>query len=448
MSQTHDLIILGAGSGGLATAFRAAAHGARVALLEPGALGGTCVNVGCVPKKAMWYAAQMAEAQQLARDYGFDLTPGTLNWETFVTRRQAYIDGIHESYRRRIEKAGIERIAAKGRFVAAHVVEADDRRLQAPHVVIANGARSRKLDLQGFELGIDSDGFFDLTACPKRAAIVGGGYIAVELGGVLNALGAEVDIMARHRLLSGFDDDLSRALGEWMRSDGIGVHYHCNVQGVRRKDDGLHLDCDSDTGRGAYDVVLWAVGRVANSEDLGLETVGVDCDDDGHIVVDAYQNTSASGIYAVGDVTARPALTPVAVAAGRHLADRLFGGDDDARLDYDNIPSVAFSHPPLASVGLDEGTARQQAGDSVRCYRTGFTPMQLALSERPRKMQMKLVCEGHDEKVVGVHILGPGADEMIQGFAVAVKMGACKADFDATVAVHPTAAEELVTMTG
>src|SRR5699024_9043335 len=182
---------------------------------------------------------------------GFDLTPGTLNWETFVTRRQAYIDGIHESYRRRIEKAGIERIAAKGRFVAAHVVEADDRRLQAPHVVIANGARSRKLDLQGFELGIDSDGFFDLTACPKRAAIGGGGYIAVELGGVLNALGAEVDIMARHRLLSGFDDDLSRTLGEWMRSDGIGIHYHCNVQGVRRKDGGLHLDCDSGSGSGA-----------------------------------------------------------------------------------------------------------------------------------------------------------------------------------------------------
>ncbi len=447
MSHTHDLIVLGAGSGGLATAFRAAAHGARVALLEPGALGGTCVNVGCVPKKAMWYAAQMAEAQQLARDYGFDLAPGSLDWPAFVARRQRYIDGIHASYRKRIEATGIELIAASGRMVAEQTVALPDRELHAPHVVLATGARSRRLDVPGFDLGIDSDGFFDLQACPRRVAIVGGGYIAVELGGVLHALGAQVDIMARHRLLSGFDDDMTDALGEWMRADGIGVHYRCNVQGVRREDDGLHLSCDSTAGEGAYDLVLWAVGRVPNSEGLGLDAVGVDRDEDGHILVDAFQNTSVPGIHAIGDVTARPALTPVAVAAGRRLSDRLFGGDDDARLDYTDIPSVVFAHPPLGSVGLDEAAAREQAGDSVRCYRSRFTSMQLALSERPRKTLMKLVCEGDDERVVGVHVLGPGADEMIQGFAVAVKMGARKADFDATVAVHPTSAEELVLMT-
>lgn len=446
MSHTHDLIVLGAGSGGLATAFRAASHGARVALLEPRELGGTCVNVGCVPKKAMWYAAQMAEAQELAHDYGFGLAPGRLDWEVFVARRQRYIEGIHASYRKRIEASGVELIAAKGRITAPETVQASERMLKAPHIVLATGARPRRLSVPGFDLGIDSDGFFDLRACPGRVAVVGGGYIAAELGGVLQALGAEVDIMARHRLMSGFDDDMSDALGEWMRAEGIGVHYRCNVQGVRREDDGLHLSCDSAVGKGAYDLVLWAVGRVPNSGDIGLETVGVECDEKGHVVTDAFQNTTVPGIHAIGDVTARKALTPVAVAAGRRLADRLFGGEEEARLDYKDVPSVVFSHPPLASVGLGEAAARAQAGDNVRCYRTRFTPMQMALSERPHKALMKLVCEGRDERVVGVHVLGPGADEMIQGFAVAVKMGARKADFDATVAVHPTSAEELVLM--
>lgn len=446
MLHTHDLIVLGAGSGGLATAFRAASHGARVALLEPSALGGTCVNVGCVPKKAMWYAAQMAEAQQLARDYGFGLTPGRLDWEAFVARRQRYIDGIHASYRKRIEAAGIELVPALGNISAAQTVQVEGRALHAPHIVLATGAHSRKLDVPGFDLGIDSDGFFDLEACPSRVAIVGGGYIAVELGGLLHALGAEVDILARSRLLHGFDTGMTDALGELMRDEGIGVHYRCDVRSVRRENDGLHLDCDAATGDKAYDQVLWAVGRVPNSGRLGLDAVGVACDEEGHVEIDAFQNTSAEGIHAVGDVTARPALTPVAIAAGRHLADRLFGNRPDAAMDYDNIPSVVFGHPPLASVGLDEKTAREHHGESVRCYHSRFTPMQLALSDNPRKALMKMVCAGQDERVVGVHILAPGADEMIQGFAVAVKMGARKADFDATVAVHPSSAEELVLM--
>lgn len=446
MTHTHDLIVLGAGSGGLATAFRAAGHGARVALLEPKALGGTCVNVGCVPKKAMWYAAQMAEAQQLACDYGFDSTPGRLDWKTFVARRQRYIDGIHAGYRKRIQAADIELVPASGCIKAAQTVVAAGQTFTAPHIVLATGARSRVLGVPGFDLGIDSDGFFDLDACPSRVAIVGGGYIAVELSGVLRALGAEVDVLARHRLLSGFDDDMTDALGEWMRDEGVGVHYRCSVRGVRREGDGLHLETDTAAASGPHDLVLWSVGRVPNTENMGLEAVGVDCDEGGHVVTDAFQNTRADGVYAIGDVTARQALTPVAIAAGRCLADRLFDHREDARLDYTNIPSVVFGHPPLASVGLDEATARKQAGDSVRCYTTRFTPMQLALSEHPRKAMMKLVCEGGDERVVGVHILGPGADEMIQGFAVAVKMGARKADFDATVAVHPTAAEELVLM--
>lgn len=446
MQYTHDLIVLGAGSGGLATSFRAASYGARVALLEPGALGGTCVNVGCVPKKAMWYAAQVAQSQQLARDYGFSLQTGRLDWPAFVARRQRYIDNIHTSYRKRLETAGVDFMAHSGRFTAAQAVEADGRVLKAPHIVVATGAHPRQLDVPGFDLGIDSDGFFDLRACPPRVAIVGGGYIGVELGGVLHALGAEVDILARSCLLHGFDADLTDALGEWMRQAGIGVHTQCVAEAVRREADGLHVSCNGKPASKTYDQVLWAVGRVPNSENLGLQALEVERDKVGHIITDAFQNTSVSGIHAIGDVTDRQALTPVAIAAGRRLADRLFDGQAGARLDYTNIPSVVFGHPPLASVGLDEQTARKQSGDAVRCYHSRFTPMQLALSDAPHKALMKLVCVGKDQRVVGVHILGPGADEMIQGFAVAVKMGACKADFDATVAVHPTSSEELVLM--
>lgn len=446
MPYTHDLIVLGAGSGGLAAALRAARHGASVALLEPGAMGGTCVNVGCVPKKAMWFAAQMAEAQQLAQDYGFDMQPGRLNWPDFVARRQHYIDGIHTSYRKRIKAAGIDFLPVSGRISAAQTVETQEHTLHAPHIVLATGSHSRQLDVPGFDLGIDSNGFFNLRACPSRIAIIGGGYISVELAGVLRALGAEVDILARSRLLHGFDAEMTSALGDLMREKGIGVHCQYDVNSLHRKDDGLHVACDQAIDDKAYDQVLWAVGRVPNSEDIGLEGVGVERDEGGHVRTDDYQNTSVSGIYAVGDVTTRPALTPVAIAAGRCLADRLFGNQPDAHLDGANIPSVVFAHPPLAGVGLDEDAALEQYGDSVRCYRSRFTPMQLALSDAPHKALMKLICAGNDERVVGVHILGPGADEMIQGFAVAVKMGARKADFDATVAVHPTAAEEMVLM--
>ncbi|HEX7339487.1 MAG TPA: glutathione-disulfide reductase [Rhodanobacteraceae bacterium] len=446
MAFTHDLIVLGGGSGGLAGAFRAARLGARVALLEPGALGGTCVNVGCVPKKAMWYAAQMADAQNLAHDYGFDLTPGKLDWPAFIARRTAYIERIHTSYRTRLATAGIEVVAARGTLVDAQTVEAAGRELRAPHVIIATGAHARRLDVPGFDLGIDSDGFFDLRACPERVAVIGGGYIGVELAGVLHALGAEVDLLVHSRLLRHFDDEVTDALVELLRVQGIGVHLGCSVQGLRRDADRLRVAASADLSDRRYDTVLWAVGREPNSAGLGLENAGVACDERGHVRVDASQNTNVPGIYAIGDVTAGPALTPVAIAAARQLAERVFGGHADARLDFSNIPTVVFAHPPLASVGLTEQAARGQFGADVHCYRSRFTPMPLALSDTSYKAFMKLVCAGADERVVGVHALCPGADEMIQGFAVALKAGARKADFDATVAVHPSASEELVLM--
>lgn len=448
MTASHDLIVLGAGSGGLATAFRAARHGARVALVEPRELGGTCVHRGCVPKKAMWIAAQWAQEQRWATALGFDAKPGPLDWRHFREVRVAYIGGIDRRYAERLEQAGVELVRQAARFVATDTVElADGGRAQAPHVVIATGARPRRLDLPGFDLGLVSDDIFALDAAPARVAIVGGGYVASEFAGLLRALGCSVEMLARERLLGGFDAELVRALREHMHGQGIAVQLDTDVRGARRTDDGIVLDDAAVAGtRGPYDAVLWAVGRVPNTESLGLDTVRVKRDDKGHVTTDAWQDTNVAGIHAVGDVTGRHALTPVAVAAGRALADRLFGGQDESWLDYRNIPSVVFSKPPLGRVGLTEEEARERHGDAVRIHCSRFTPMAWALVGKREQSLMKLVCVGEDERVVGIHLLGASADEMLQGFAVALKRGIRKRDLDATVAIHPTSAEELVLM--
>jgi Pyruvate/2-oxoglutarate dehydrogenase complex, dihydrolipoamide dehydrogenase (E3) component, and related enzymes len=447
MASNPDLIVLGAGSGGLATAFRAAQHGARVALLDPGALGGTCVHRGCVPKKALWFAAQWAQAQQFAVDVGFASGPGPLDWERFRQVRLRYIDAIDQSYDRRLKDEGVQLIRQAGRFIAADMIElTDGSQLQAAQIVIATGARPRTLALPGFELGMVSDDVFTLRSLPRRLAIVGGGYVAAEFAGLLQALGSDVEVLAHERLLEGFDTELVGALQELMEAQRIRVNLRSAVQAVHRGTDGIRLD-DAEAGsRGPYDAVLWAVGRVPNSEALGLGSIGVETDQGGHVLIDARQDTSVKGVHAVGDVTARKALTPVAVAAGRRLADRLFGGQPGAQLDYENIPSVVFSKPPLGMVGLTEEAAREQYGDAVIVYRTRFTPMQWALTGVHGQSLMKLVCVDSDERVVGIHVLGPGADEMLQGFAVALKLGLRKCDLDATVAIHPSSAEELVLM--
>lgn len=448
MTSAHhfDYVVLGGGSGGLASAFRAARHGARVALLEPNALGGTCVNVGCVPKKAMWYAAQLAHDIERARDYGFDVAPGLLDWPHFVARRQGYIDRIHAAYRMRLADAGIEVIETHGRLLSAGRVDAQGRILEAPHVLVATGGRPRRLSTPGFEKGMVSDDFFDLRACPRSVAVIGGGYVGVELASVLHALGSRVDLYARSTLLSHFDDELGEALADAMRAEGIGVHLHADAPALLQRDGGLACSGVESGDAAPYERVLWAIGRVPNTEHIGRENVPLALDAEGHLQTDDRQNTSVDGVYAVGDVTGREALTPVAIAAGRHLSDRLFGGQPDAHLDYADIPSVVFAHPPLGMVGLSEAQARQRHGDDVRVYRARFTPMQSALSAHPQQTLMKLVCVGAEERVAGVHLFGPGSDEMLQGFAVAVKMGARKTDLDATVAIHPTSAEELVLM--
>lgn len=450
MTERYDLIVMGAGSGGLATAYRAASHGAKVALLDPAAeLGGTCVNRGCVPKKALWFSAQLAHAQMLAVDFGFASKPGPLDWARFRELRERYIEGINGRYATRLREKNIEVIHQAGHFTAAETLTlSDGRQLTSPQIVIATGARPKKLDLPGFELGLVSDDMFMLQALPARVAIVGGGYIAVEFAGLLRALGAEIDVLAVEKLLKPFDREVVGALVDNMLEHGVHIDQDSAVTALRRTDDGLVLDDKKVGTRGPFDAVLWAVGRVPNSEHLGLDSIGVPTDRRGHIIVDDAQSTSVKGVHAVGDVTANKALTPVAVAAGRGLADRLFGKKPSgaASVHSQNIPSVVFADPPLATVGLTEEEARKQHGDAVSVHRRRFKPMQFALIERNQKTFMKLVCVGDDERVVGIHLIGAGVEEMMQGFAVAMNLGLRKRDLDATIAIHPTSGEELLSM--
>jgi glutathione reductase (NADPH) len=446
MATQSDLLVIGGGSGGLAAAIRAARHGAKVTLFEPNELGGTCVNRGCVPKKAMWYAAELAGAQRMAQRVGFDVQPGALDWATFVGHREAYVLRARTAYANRLRELGIAHVPALAHFTDAHTLHAGDTDYHAPHILIATGSRPRPYDLPGGEFTIDSDGFFRLSERPQRVGIIGGGYIGVELAGVFRALGSDVELFTRNGLLSRFDADLGSVLGEMMQAEGIVHHEGCAARGVSLDGGALWMDCTDHERHGPYDRIVSAIGRLPNIESLQPGAAGVKLGRINEVVTDDFENTSVAGVYAIGDVNGKPALTPVAVAAGRQLADRLFGGRPDAHLDYSNIPSVVFSHPPVGSVGLSEEDARRQHGDAVKIHKARFSPMLWSLAGREGKTMMKLVCVGDDERVVGMHGIGLGMDEMLQGFAVAVKMGATYSDFLRTVAIHPTSAEEFVTM--
>jgi glutathione reductase (NADPH) len=448
MSSHYDLLVLGGGSGGIAAAVRAQSYGARVAVVEDHRLGGTCVNVGCVPKKVMWYAASLAHMLDDARDYGFDLERRGFDWGMLKKSRDDYVARLNGIYAKRLSDTGIADIRGTGRFLDGRTIEVNGERLSAERVLIATGGTPSVPDLPGAELGITSDGFFELENCPRRVVMVGSGYIAVELGGMLRALGAEVTFLVRKtRLLREFDEMLAEQLTAAMRADGIEVATETRVKSVSRSSaGGLVVTCHDGRSIDACDVLLWAIGREPRTQDLRLEMAGVAAGADGRISTDAFQNTNVEGIYAIGDVTGQHTLTPVAIAAGRRLADRLFGGMTERKLDYTLIPTVIFSHPTIGTVGLTENEARQRYGEEVKVYGTQFNPMYHAFTRHKSKAAMKLITVGEEERIVGCHIFGLGADEMLQGFAVAIRMGATKREFDDTVAIHPTNAEELVTM--
>jgi len=463
MSFDFDFIVIGGGSGGIATAKRAASlYGKKVALIERARWGGTCVNVGCVPKKLMWVAATMAETMKHdVSQYCFERPHVNFDMTAFKKKRDAYIVKLNNIYEGGLESAGITKIIGDASFASAHTIQvtAEDGSIStvsAEHVLIATGGRPDLPNTPGMDLAITSDGFFEMEVLPKKAVVVGAGYIAVELAGVLNGLGVDTHLVVRQgKALRNFDDDISDHLDFEMQRQRITIHR--NTHGVS------NIELESATGLKTVhlvegppifgaDVVLVAPGRLPNTETLSLDRVGVNLvPGKTYIKVDEYQNTSASRIYALGDVCGAVELTPMAIAAGRRLSDRIFGGVASAKVSYELVPTVVFSHPTIGTIGMTERQAVGKYGkDNVKVYKSRFPnlyygPFSMNSDDKPKTL-MKLVCAGETELVVGLHIIGMGADEMLQGFGVAMKMGATKADFDSSIAIHPTGAEELVTM--
>lgn len=455
MTKHYDYIAIGGGSGGIASINRAASYGKKCAIIEVKHLGGTCVNVGCVPKKVMFYGAQVAEAiNNYAPAYGFDVEVKKFDYAKLVESRQAYIGRIHTSYNNVLAKNNVDVLNGFARFKDTKTIEVSyadgsTELVTADHILIATGGRPSIPAVKGAEYGIDSNGVFALNELPKRVAVVGAGYIAVELAGVLNSLGSETHLFVRqHAPLRNQDPLIVETLVEVLAQDGIQLHTKALPEEVVKNADGSLTLKLQDGRETIVDTLIWAIGREPATDVINLEVTGVKTNSRGQIIVDKYQNTNVPGIYAVGDIIEGGIeLTPVAVAAGRRLSERLFNNKPNEHLDYNLVPTVVFSHPPIGTVGLTEPQAIEQYGEEhVKVYKSSFTAMYTAVTEHRQPCRMKLVCVGKEEKIVGLHGIGFGVDEMIQGFAVAIKMGATKADFDNTVAIHPTGSEEFVTM--
>lgn len=447
MNDKYDLIVIGGGSGGIASAVQAAKLNAKVALIENKQIGGTCVNLGCVPKKLMWQAADTAHTLHNAQYYGFSKADQSLNWNELVNRREAYIERLHGNYYKRLDQFNIKLYQGTASFKNKTSVTVGDNTLSAKHIIIATGGVPTMPNIPGVEFGINSDGFFALKQQPKNVAVVGAGYIAVELAGMLNTLGSNTHLVyRRHTVLRSFDAMLSQQLVDAYAQQGMSLHANfIPTKVTKSNDDFITLFADGKQIEN-LDCIIWAIGRKPNLEPLNLSVLDLSFNKDGSVVTDEFQNTNQSGIYAIGDITGRTPLTPVAIAAGRRLARRLFNNEHDLKLDYNLIPSVIFSHPPMGSVGLTEAQAEKKYPNNVKVYNARYKPMSDAFFAEPSTTAMKLIVTKDTEKILGCHIFGTGADEMLQGFAVAIKMGATKADFDNTVAIHPTSSEELVTL--
>jgi glutathione reductase (NADPH) len=439
-----DLIVIGAGSGGVRAARIAAGHGARVAICEESRVGGTCVIRGCVPKKLMVYAAHFAEDFADARGYGWEVGESHFSWPRLIRAKDAEIDRLNQVYLRLLADSGVKLFPQHASMAGPHQVKLGDTTVSAEHILIATGGRPWKPEVPGAELAITSDEVFHLEQLPPRVAVVGGGFIACEFAGIFNGLGSRVTQLYRgDAVLRGFDGDVRRVVSAELRNKGVDLRLESDVVGIVGADEGLRVDL-RDGECIVVDQVLYATGRVPNVRGLGLPEIGVEVRADGRVVVDELSRTSVEHIYAVGDVTSRVNLTPVAIYEGHAFADTVFGGVTRP-VNHEFVPSAVFSQPPVGTVGYSEEEAVSHVGE-VDVYLSEFRPMKHTLSGRNEAMLMKLVVERATQRVVGVHIVGPDAPEIVQGFAVAVKSGLTKDRFDCTIGIHPTAAEELVTM--
>jgi len=439
-----DLFVIGGGSGGVRAARFAAGFGARVAIAESGRFGGTCVNVGCIPKKLFSYAAHVRDDLQDAADFGWRIGETRFDWPTLITNKDREIARLNGVYERLLANAGVEILRTHARLLDAHTVEAGGRRWRARTILLATGSRPQMPSIPGAEHAISSNEAFTLARLPRRAVVVGGGYIALEFASIFNGLGVETTLAYRGaRLLRHFDAELGERIAEELSKKGIRVRLNAAPLSITRS--GESLECAfSDGAPVTAELALFATGRVPNTQQLGLEAAGVQCAKDGRIVVDRMLKTSVDSIYAIGDVANQHNLTPVATAEGMAVARTLFD-NQPTPMDYENIPTAVFSNPNLATVGLSEAAARERFG-AVDVYRTSFRALKHTLGENDERLFMKLVVDAASTRVVGAHMIGPDAGEIIQGVAIAVKLGATKAQFDATIGVHPTAAEEFVTL--
>ena len=448
--EHYDILVIGGGSGGLGVAERAAGYGARVAVFDPKPLGGTCVNEGCVPKKLTWYAAHHLSLARHAHEFAVDLREEGFRYADLVQRRHAFLRMLNDYWAGHLAQLGITYIPERAQLAGERTVEAGGQRYQAERIVIATGAEPIVPPLPGKELGATSDDFFQWETLPKTLAVIGAGYIGLELAGMLRSFGVDVTVIAmENRVLEMFDPMISRVLTQHLDEQGIHRQLGATVTGLAGEPGAVVVQVAGEKTFGPFERVLWAVGRRPKTADLGLDSAGIERGPGGTIPVDEWQQTQSPGVYALGDIIGRAQLTPVAIAAGRRLADRWLAPErNPVPVDYTQIPTVTFTHPPSAAVGLTEPQAVATYGaDEVRIYETEYGGLARAFAEGSiAPVAMKLVCAGSDERVVGIHMVGDSVDEMLQGFAVAVRMGATKRDFDLTIPIHPTSAEELVTL--
>jgi len=444
MSFDYDLFVIGGGSGGVRAARVAAAEGVKVALAEEDRYGGTCVIRGCVPKKLMVFASEYAGMVEDAQAYGWDIKPGAFDWDAFKGKLHAELDRLEGIYRNLLKNSGVESFDLRAKMVDAHTVElADGTQKTAKHILLAMGGRPVWPDLPGAELGISSNEIFHLEKLPESILIVGGGYIASEFAGIMNGLGVKTTQFYRGaQILRGFDDEARGLVAEEMKQRGVDLHCGTNILEMRKEGDKIWVKATNGEER-LFDQVMFATGRAPNTENMGLEEIGVKLGRKGEVVVDDYSQTGVPSVYAVGDVTDRVNLTPVAIREGMAFVETVFKGNPTP-VDHDLIPTAIFTQPEMGTVGLSEEEAAEQ--EPIEVYATSFKPMQQAFAGRAERVLMKLIVSKATRKVLGCHIVAPGAGEMIQLAGIAVKMGATKEDFDRTVAVHPTMSEELVTM--